>query len=126
MAASKKTTAQKIREARLKIYELEDAYAAQLYFETMPECDPTYKYCYTTSNMTIPFQQQDVDAWIRAVIKHMATRREGHGGAYTDAKVVTIPVGFTENQIENWLKYVNKDLRKRALRWKKKTGDVLR
>lgn len=126
MAASKKTTAQKIREAKLKIFELEDAYATQLYFETMPEYDPMYKYCYATSNMTIPFEQQDIDAWIKAVIKHMATRREGHGGAYSDAKVVTIPVGLTEAQIEKWLEYINKDLRKRALRWKKKTGDALR
>lgn len=80
MATSKKTTAQKIRDAQLKILKLEEECATQLYLETMPVYDPLYKYCFSTSNMTIPFEQQDIDAWLRAVIKHMSMRREGHGG----------------------------------------------
>lgn len=120
MVAKKKTTKQAIREAKLKIFELQEQCATQVYFETMPEYDPVYKYSFDTSNMKIPYTQQDIDAWLRAIIKHMATRRVGHGGAYTDAKVITIPVGLTEAGIEFWLDYVTSDLRKRALRWKKR------
>lgn len=120
MATKKKTTKQAIHEAKLKVLALEEQYATQVYFETMPEYGPTYKYCFSTSNMKIPYPMQDVDAWLRAVIKHMATRREGHGGAYTDAKLISIPVGLSEAGIEKWLEYVTSDLRKRALRSKKK------
>lgn len=120
MVAKKKTTQQAIRKAKLKVFELQEQCATQVYFETMPEYDPVYKYSFDISNMKIPHVQQDMDAWLRAIIKHMATRRVGHGGAYTDAKVITIPVGLSEAGIDNWLDYVTTDLRKRALRWKKK------
>lgn len=116
MRKPKKSTQQRAKDIKLKLAELEQEYATQLYFETMPEYDPVYKYCYATSNFNIPFVYQSVDAWLRAVIKHMALRRRGHGGAITDAEVVSIPSNLSDNEIEIWLSYVNQILRAKAKR----------
>jgi hypothetical protein len=71
---STKSIQQQIWEQKLKIAELEDEIRTQTYFETMPEYGPTYKYCYSTSNFSIPHPQQSIDNWIKAVIKHMGMR----------------------------------------------------
>lgn len=114
MPTSTKNIAEQVREAKLKVAELEEEYKTQLYYETMPEYDPTYKYCYTTSSRSLSTDDQSVDAWIRAVIKHMAERRTGHGGAYTDAVLVSIPTFKTGEGLELWIDYVTKQLRKKA------------
>ena len=108
------TLKEEIRSQRLRIYELQQEYITMLYFETMPEYDPLYKYCYQTSNMRIPGLMQSVDAWIRAVIKHITMRRPGHGGGYSKAVVIT-PLAFTtETARDNWIDYEITKLRKKA------------
>jgi hypothetical protein len=107
----KKTTAQQIRVLKLRINELEQDYVVQLYFETMPEYNPTYSYCYSTSNRSIPFALQHVDYWLRAVIKHMALRKQGHGGAFTDSVLVEIPVFKNKASVEAYIDYVTAKLR---------------
>jgi hypothetical protein len=114
-----KSLKEQIREARLRVFELEEEYQTQLYLETMPDSDPLYKYCYSTSNFKIPYTQQSLDSWLRAVIKHMSARRYSHGGALTDAVVVSIPEFKTEAGIELWLEYVTKQLRTRVKKRKK-------
>jgi hypothetical protein len=114
MARTKRSLDERIRELEHELVELEEQYKTQLYFETMPEYDPMYKYCYSTSNMKISNVHHHVDHWLRAVIKHMATRRTGHGGASTSAVLVSVPVGFSDQGIENWLSYVTEQLRKQA------------
>lgn len=109
-----KTLQEELLAAKLKVVELEQEYATQTYFETMPVYDPYYKYCYQTSNMSIPNQLQSVDAWIRAVIKHMGLRKAGHGGGATKAVVVSVPELQTESDIEAWLAHTGKQLRKRV------------
>ena len=115
---------QQIRDAEFRIAELEQEYLTQLYLETMPEIDPLYKYCYATSNLTIPLPtlSHSVDAWLSAVIKHMSKRRAGHGGAATAAELVLVPVGLTEKQIDAWLAYVTDKLKKKALAHKKRAS----
>ena len=98
-----KTIQQQIYEAKLKVAELYEAYVTQLYFETMPGYDPVYKYSYDLSNFTIPGELQSVDAWTRAVIKHLATRAWGHGGAITKAVVITIPSNLGEKGMDMWI-----------------------
>lgn len=105
---------QLIWEQKLKIAELEDELRTQTYFETMPEYAPTYKYCYATSNLSIPHPNQSIDNWIKAVIKHMATRSFGHGGAKTNAIVISIPEKISETGLENWLTYQTQVIRKKA------------
>jgi hypothetical protein len=100
-------------EAKIKILEANEEYETQLYFETMPTIDPLYKYCYTTSNFTIPVDNQSVDAWLRAVIKHMALRTAGHGGQKTNAKVITVLKDYG-NYEDLWIEYVTRKLRKRS------------
>jgi hypothetical protein len=108
------TLKEEIRLQRLRIYELQQEYITMLYFETMPEYDPMYKYCYQTSNMKIPGLMQSVDAWIRAVIKHISMRRPGHGGGYSKAIVIT-PFTFTSETLrDNWIDYEIAKLRKKA------------
>ena len=114
MSRRVKTLQEKIREAKFRVLELEEAYHTQRYLETMPEHDPTYKYCYGTSNFKIPYPEQSLDSWLRAVIKHMAGRRPGHGGSITDAIVVSIPTLRTEAGIERWIEYVTQQLGKKA------------
>ena len=115
----KKTLNEKYLELKLKLYDLEEEYRTLLYLETMPEHDPTYKYCYATSGMKIPYALQSVDSWVRAVIRHMATRSYGHGGAITNAVVITVPDFFddkpgAENARNNWITHVTDKLRKQA------------
>jgi len=114
MPRQTKSLKQKIYEARLKLHDLEEEYATQMYLETMPDYDPMYTYCYSTSNRPIPYPMQSVDAWVRAIIKHMAGRRRGHGGGTTKAIVLTIPHGLTESGVEGWLEHITPKLRKRA------------
>ena len=119
MTKQSKTLKQQLLAANLNVMEIEEDYITQLYLETMPAYDPTYKYCYSTSNFTIPHELQSVDAWLRAIIKHMAGRRAGHGGAYTDARVVTIINNMSAVAIEKWITYETNKLRKLATPRKK-------
>lgn len=100
-----KTLQQQIQLQKLKIFELQQQLQTALYFETMPEYDPLYKYSYSVSNMTIPHAQQDMDAWLRAIILHMKLRRPGHGGAYTDAIILSCPDVTSENMKTAWVGY---------------------
>ena len=77
-------------ELRLALIKAHEDYCTQLYFETMPKCDPMYSYCYSTSSRNILSQYQSVDAWLRAIIKHMSLRLPGHGGQKTNALVISI------------------------------------
>lgn len=123
MATQRKkvTLKEEMRLQRLRIYELQQEYITMLYFETMPEYDPLYKYCFQTSNMKIPGLLQSVDAWIRAVIKHISMRRPGHGGGYSKALVIT-PYSFTsETARDNWIDYEIAKLRKKVRVVKAKT-----
>jgi hypothetical protein len=111
---TKLTIKEKLRLAKQKVYECEQAYETQIYLETMPLIDPAYKYCYSISNRTIPYETQSVDAWLRAVMVHMANRRSGHGGAVSKSEIVFVPDGFVNQQaIENYLEYIQTTLRKR-------------
>ena len=111
---SSKSIQQLIYEQKLKIVELEDALLTQKYLETMPEYGPTYKYCYSTSNMSIPGLEQNIDNWLKAVIKHMGTRRYGHGGEKTNAMVISIPEFNNNEGLEKWLNYTTDKIRKKA------------
>ena len=111
---STKSIQQLIYEQKLKIVELEDELLTQKYLETMPEYGPTYKYCYSTSNMSIPGLEQNIDNWLKAVIKHMGTRRYGHGGEKTNAMVISIPDFKNEQNLERWLSYTTEKIRKKA------------
>lgn len=102
---------EKIRKLRLELFELHQAYATALYFEQMPEYDPLYTYCYSTLNFKITPSQQSVDDWVRAIIKHMATRKPGHGGAVTDARLVSIPSDLTGSKLDLWLNYEREKLK---------------
>ena len=109
-----KTIDEQIYEARLKITEAKEKYSAQRYFETMPTYDPLYTYCYTTSNRTIPGYEQNIDDWLRAVIKHMGLRHRVHGGELTKAVVISIPTGLSSKDIDTWIDYETRKLRKLA------------
>lgn len=125
MPRQTKTLDEQIRAAKLRVLELEEDYKTQLYFETMPEYDPTYAYCYSTSSRSLSYEDQSVDAWLRAVIKHLGNRRPGHGGAYTDAVVVSTPAVKTDSGVELWLEYITKQLRAKAKARKKLTDNNL-
>lgn len=114
MARSIANLDQRIKQLEFELLEMEFEYKEQLYFETMPEYNPIYQYCYDTSNLKISPPNQHIDHWIRAVIKHMATRRASHGGARTASVLVTVPVGFSDKGIELWLAYTSEQLRKQA------------
>jgi hypothetical protein len=109
-----KTVEEQIYEAKLKIIEAKEKYSAQRYFETMPTYDPLYTYCYTTSNRAIPGYEQNIDDWLRAVIKHMGLRHRGHGGELTKAVLISIPEGLKEKDIDTWIDYETRKLRKLA------------
>jgi hypothetical protein len=111
---SAKSIQQQIWEQKLKIAELEDELRTQKYFETMPEYGPTYKYCYQTSSLHIPYPNQSIDNWIKAVIKHMGTRSLGHGGANTKAILVSIPEIKTKNDFDKWFGYQTEIIKKLA------------
>ena len=121
MTKQSKTLKQQLLAANLNVMEIEEDYITQLYLETMPDNDHVYKYCYTASNATISYELQSVDAWLRAIIKHRAGRRVGHGGAYTDARVVTILNNMSAAAIEKWITYETNKLRKLATPRKKIT-----
>jgi hypothetical protein len=100
-------------EAKIKIIEAQEDYETQLYLETMPKVGPLYQYCYTTSNRTVPYEHQSVDAWLRAIIKHMSLRLPGHGGQKTNAEVITILKDYGKYE-DLWIEYVTRKLRKRS------------
>ena len=105
---------QLIWEQKLRIAELEDELKTQIYFETMPEYAPSYTYCFSKSNQSISYPYQSIDNWIKAVIKHMATRSFGHGGAKTNAILISIPDKISKEGLEKWLDYQTDLLRKKA------------
>ena len=111
---SSKTIDEQLFEARMKVAEATEDYQTQLYLDTMPAVNPTYKYCYATSNFNIPAEQQSIDAWLRAVIKHMATRSKGHGGELTKALVISIPQNLIAEDKELWIEYEIRKLKKRS------------
>lgn len=100
-------------EAKIRIIEAKEEFETQLYFETMPKIDPSYKYCYTTSNWSIPVEHQSVDAWLRAVIKHMKLRLPQHGGEKTNALVVSVHKDLGKYE-DLWIEYETRKLRKNA------------
>jgi len=106
-----KTIAEQIFEAKLKIIEAQENYQTQLYLDTMPEIGPTYKYCYATSNWNITVENQSVDAWLRAVIKHMGLRHAGHGGQKTNALVMSVYKDL-EKYEKYWIAYQTNKLKK--------------
>lgn len=91
MALAKTSLEERILKLKLELLELYEEYVTRIYFETMPVYEPTYKYCYATSNMSIPYEKQSVEGWLRAVKQHMETRGTGHGGGKTSAIVVSVP-----------------------------------
>lgn len=101
-------------ELKYKLVKLIEDYETALYYETMPQYDPMYCYSYQHSNFTIPYEHQSVDAWIRAIIKHMNKRMPGHGGGTSNAYVVTFPTFTRSSDIDLWLEYTTKQLKKRA------------
>lgn len=101
-------------ELKYKLVKLIEDYETALYYETMPVYDPMYSYSYQHSNLKIPYENQSVDAWIRAVIKHMNNRSAGHGGGTSNSYLVTIPTFNKSSDIELWLEYTTKQLKKRA------------
>ena len=117
-----KTIEEQKYEANLKIYEAQEAYETQLYFETMPEYDPQYSYCFQTSNRSLSYEYHSVDAWIRAVIKHLGQRRRGHGGETTKAILISIPDDLTEKNFENWFSYQTEKIRKKTMLKKRNKG----
>lgn len=99
-------------ELQMQIAELREQYETQLYFETMPKVDPMYSYSYQHSNFAIPSEHQSVDAWLRAVIKHMGERLPGHGGQKTNALVITMYKDLKKTSEDMWIDYVTRKLRK--------------
>jgi hypothetical protein len=109
-----KSIQQLIKEARLQIKKIEDKLHVQTYLETMPEHGPVYKYCYSTSNYSIPYQSQSVAAWLQAVAQHMHKRKPGHSGEENFVLVVDIPRLNSEVAVDAWLAWITEDLKKRA------------
>ena len=109
-----KSIEEQIYEAKLKIVKATEDYQTQLYFETMPEYDPSYKYCFQSSNRSIANENQSIDAWLRAVIKHMALRLPGHGGAVTKAQLISIPENLSDKTKDIWIEYETQKLRKKV------------
>ena len=104
-----------INDEQLRIADIEEKLGTQTYFETMPEYGPTYQYCYSTSNLRIPYPEQSVDNWIRATMKHLGMRRRGHGGETTKAILISIPDKLTEDNLEQWLSHQTEKIRKKAI-----------
>lgn len=118
MARVKRTLDERIKQLNFELLDLYEEYKTQLYLETMPKYDPLYQYCYGTSSTSIKFEYHDVDCWLRAVMKHMSSRRPGHGGASTASILITIPVGFNEQSIDRWLEYATPKLKAKAMKHK--------
>ena len=104
---------QEIQQQKLKIFELQQQLCTALYLETMPEYDPLYRYSYDSSNMSIPAEYQDMDAWLRAIIIHMKRRKVGHGGGYTDAIILSCPDVVSENMKSAWINYYADKMRQK-------------
>ena len=113
------TLRQQIAALERKLIEQQEEYETLLYLETMPVYDPLYKYSYQTSSMRIPGDYQTVAAWLRAVMRHMAARHPGHGGAKSNAMIVSIPELHSEASRDYWLWWVAERLRKKARLTKK-------
>jgi hypothetical protein len=113
-AKNTKSLQQQIYEAKLAVAQAYEDYTTALYLETMPEVNPTYKYCYATSNQTIPGEYQCIDYWLRAVIKHMSARRSGHGGEVTDAVLVSIEKFTNQKAKDAWIDSITRKLTKRS------------
>ena len=107
-----KTIEEQKYELRMKIAEHNEQYQTALYFETMPKVNPNYSYSYQHSNLSIAWEDHSVDAWLRAVIKHMKLRKPGHGGQGTDALLITMFKGLPVKQEDMWIDYVTRKLRK--------------
>jgi hypothetical protein len=114
MPRKKLTAEERVKQLKIELLELEEEYMKQLYLETMPEYDPSFKYCYASSNMHINSMKQHIDHWLRAVMEHMSKRSTGHGGASTSAVIVSVPIGLNSTEIENWLAYITEKLRQKA------------
>jgi hypothetical protein len=106
-----KTIDEQFFEAKLKVIEAKEDFETQLYFETMPAIDPVYKYCYASSNWNIPAEHQSVDAWLRAVKKHMNLRLPSHGGEKSNSIVVSAYKELN-NYEDLWVEYVTRKLKK--------------
>jgi hypothetical protein len=102
---------EEIHKQKMRIFEIEQDIATHRYLDTMPY-SPTYKYCFATSNFGLTSEQQDIDAWLRAIILHMAGRRTGHGGAYTEAMILSRPDVPNENIKELWITHHSAKMRK--------------
>jgi hypothetical protein len=113
MERKKKTKQEQIRALKFQIAELQQEYIVQLYFETMPEYDALYKYCYATSNMKISALYHDVDFWLRAVMQHMSQRRPGHGGEFTDSILVQLHDIKTQVGVDSYIDYIAAKLHKK-------------
>lgn len=111
-----------IWQQRKRVIALWEQYITALYLESMPEFDPLYKYCFSTSNMRIPFQLQNVECWLRAVMLHMKARKPGHGGADSSALIVAVPKLKSDTEINKWLDYEKDQLRARARKIMKRGG----
>ena len=114
--AKKLTLAQlreEIRKQKFRVFELEQDIRTQQYLETMPEYDPLYKYCYSTSNFGISIDDKNVDAWLRAIALHIAARKPQHGGGQTNAFVVTCPTMHSQASKQQMIDYVVLQLHKK-------------
>ena len=109
-----KTIEEQKFELKMQIVEAKEVYETALYFDTMPQNDPYYKSCYTTSNWNIPGEHQSVDAWLRAVAKHMSLRPPTYGGQKTNALVVTMFKDLLPTSEDMWIDYITRKLRKLA------------
>jgi len=116
MPASKTLTKlrDEIRQQKLRLIEIESAYITQLYLETMPEYDPLYKYCFQTSNRTIPGEYYSVEHWLRAVAIHMSRRHSGHGGGIARIQIVAVPNSTSQQSKDEWLEHETAKLSRRV------------
>ena len=117
-------TAKSLHDLRLEVFRLYSKYQTALYAETMPEYDPVYKYCFQSSNLAISPEDQSVRAWLQAIADHMATRAGGHGGCQNTTLVVEIPSLNSDKAIEQWVNFISTDLRKLAVKRKKRKKSV--
>jgi hypothetical protein len=105
---------EEIRELKFKLVDFHEKYTTHLFLETMPEYDPVYKYCYSTSCRSSPHELQSVDSWLRAISIHMSNRQLRHGGQFSDAVIITPPYLTSEKIKELWIEYEISRLRKKV------------
>jgi len=113
-----KRTAKSLRDLELEVLRVQNEYETALYVETMPEYDPLYKYCFQSSSREIPAREQSIRAWLQAVANHMNLRAPGHGG------FPNIPSLDSDKSIDLWLEYIINDLRKLAIKRKKRKKSI--